>query len=117
MTLLPSVGSPASDFPLRNRRASSSTWSWLFMAMAALILTGRDGVAALEMASPTVPNLWSPLTATKSCAASCLGYTCDDSHWVQLQREHPMHNYDCKSLESYGCDCTGCECDGAYPAS
>ena len=90
MTLLPSVGSSASDFPLRNRRTSSSTWSWLFMAVAALILTGRDGVAALEVPSPTAQNLRSPLATLKNRAASCLGYTCDDAHWVQLPTGCPL---------------------------
>ena len=75
--------------------------------MAALMLTRLDGAAVLEMTVPTALNVG---TSPKNCAASCLGYTCDDSHWVQLQREHPMHNYDCKSLELYGCDCTGCKC-------
>ena len=45
-----------------------------------------------------------------ACVATCFGASCD--HWDGGAWGT------CADLEAtYGCDCTGCECDGAYPAS
>jgi len=56
--------------------------------------------------------LWTRLAAAAgdACAETCFGASCDQwdgGAWGT-----------CADLETnYGCDCTGCACDGAYPAS
>ena len=48
--------------------------------------------------------------AGDACAETCFGASCD--HWDGGAWGT------CADLETnYGCDCTGCACDGAYPAS
>ena len=48
--------------------------------------------------------------AGDACAETCFRASCD--HWDGGAWGT------CADLETnYGCDCTGCACDGAYPAS